>query len=165
MDMPNPSPEHLWLQRLVGNWSVESECFLGPDQPPMQTTGTERVRSLGDLWTIGEGKIGANTESGSAEDCNAIMTLGYDPLTKRFVGTFIASMMTHLWSYNGSLDATGQVLTLDTVGPSFADDGTMAPYQDIIEFVDSDHRTLRSQMRGPDGQWTQFMSAHYRRKI
>jgi hypothetical protein len=92
------------------------------------------------------------------------MTLGYDPQTERFVGTFIASMMTHLWPYNGALDATGKVLTLDSEGPSFAGDGTMAKYQDIIEFINDDHRTLSSQVLGPDGQWQPFMKAHYRRK-
>ena len=45
------------------------------------------------------------------------MTLGYDPVQKRFVGTFIGSMMTHMWIYNGTLDAAGKVLTLDTEGP------------------------------------------------
>lgn len=164
MDMPEPCSEHRWLHRLVGEWEVESECSMGPDQPPMQTKGTEKVRSLGGLWTVGEGRMGDAAGNGSDDGCDAIMTLGYDPTSKRFVGTFIAAMMTHLWSYNGSLDAAGNVLTLDTVGPSFAGDGTLAPYQDIIEFVDNDHRTLRSQMRGPDGQWTQFMSAHYRRR-
>ncbi len=35
----------------------------------------------------------------------SIMTLGLiDPQQKRFVGTFIASMMTHLWVYNGAFD-------------------------------------------------------------
>ena len=46
-----------------------------------------------------------------------IMTLGYDPQKERFVGTFVASMMTHMWHYNGSLDAAEKVLTLDTEGP------------------------------------------------
>lgn len=37
-----------------------------------------------------------------------MMTLGYDPARKWFVGTFIGSMMTHMWVYAGT------VLTLDT---------------------------------------------------
>lgn len=90
------------------------------------------------------------------------MTLGFDPATKRFVGTFIATMMTHLWTYNGSLDESGRVLTLDTVGPNFTD-GAMVKYQDLIEFLSDDHRTLSSQTPGDDGKWHPFMKAHYRR--
>jgi hypothetical protein len=160
MQAPEPQQEHQWLQRLVGEWVVEGECSMGPDEPPMKSTGREVVRSLGGLWTIGEG----SGDSPGGGNCDSIMTLGFDPQTKRFVGTFIASMMTHLWPYNGTLDASGKVLTLDSEGPSIAGDGTMAKYQDIIEFLSDDHRTLSSQYLGPDGQWIPFMKAHYRRK-
>lgn len=133
---------------------------MGPDEPPMKTTGREVVRSLGKFWTIGEGE--GNVPDG--DSCDSIMTLGYDPQTKRFVGSFVASAMTHFWSYKGSLDASGKVLTLDTVGPSFSGDGTMANYQDIIEFITHDHRTLTARVQGADGSWQQFMTSHYRRK-
>ncbi len=160
MQMPEPQREHQWLQRLVGEWTFEAECSAGKDQPPMKSKGTEVVRSLGGLWTVGEGE----GEMPGGGKCQSIMTLGYDPQSKRFVGTFVASVMTHLWPYSGSLDAAEKVLTLDSEGPSFADDGSMAKYQDIIEFLSDDHRLLRSQFQGADGQWHQFMQAHYRRK-
>ena len=160
MQIPEPQAEHLWLHQLIGEWKIESECSMGPDEPPMKTTGREVVRSLGRLWTIGEGS-GFTPDDDS---CDSIMTLGYDPQAKRFVGTFIASAMTHLWPYVGSLDATGKVLTLDSEGPSFSGDGTMAKYQDIIEFVTPDHRTLTARVQGADGVWQKFMTAHYRRK-
>jgi len=92
MQAPEPQVEHKWLQRLVGDWNFEAECSMGPDQPPMKTTGRETVRSLGCLWTIGE----AAGEVPGGGSCDSIMTLGFDPQSKRFVGTFIASMMTHL---------------------------------------------------------------------
>ena len=159
MECPKPQMEHQWLQQLVGQWTMESECSMGPDQTLIKTTGKEVVRSLGGLWTIGEGE-GEMPDGGI---CQSIMTLGFDPQSKRFVGTFIASVMTRLWPYNGTLDAANKVLTLDSEGPSFADDGTMAKYQDIIEIVSPDHRILSSQYQGPDGKWTPFMKAHYRR--
>jgi hypothetical protein len=56
------------------------------------------------------------------------------------------------------------VLTLDTEGPDFSGGPDLVPYQDIIEFVDDNHRKLSSQLRGPDGKWTTFMTAHYHRK-
>lgn len=154
-----PTAEHAWLQRLVGNWEAEMECILGPDQPPMTSKGTESVRSIGGLWTVGEGK--GDTPDGTP--MSSIMTLGYDPARKLFVGTFIASMMTHMWKYEGKLE--GDTLTLDTDGPVFdGSPGKMARYQDIISFKGADHRTLTSRILGDDGQWTQFMSADYRRK-
>lgn len=160
MQVPEPLKEHRWLQRLVGEWTFEMEMTMGPDQPPMKSHGRETVRSLGGLWTIGEG-VGEVPGGGTHQ---SIMTLGFDPQTKRFVGTFIASVMTHLWPYNGTLDPSEKVLTLDSEGPGFAGDGTMSKYQDIIEFVSDDHRTLSSQVLGPDGVWIPFMKAHYRRK-
>ena len=105
----------------------------------------------------GEGEMPGGGKSSS------IMTLGYDPSQQRFVGTFVARVMTFLWKYSGTLDATQRILTLDTEGPSFTGDGTMVNYKDIIEFIDDDHRTLTSQSQNADGSWTQFMTAHYHR--
>ena len=78
-------------------------------------------------------------------------------------GTFVGGMMTFLWVYEGELDATGKVLTLNVEGPSFAGDGTMAKYQDIIEIKGPNERTLSSQVLGPDGKWNRFMMATYTR--
>jgi len=55
MEMPTPGPEHQWLQQLVGEWTFETECSMGPDQPPIKNAGRETVRSLGGFWTIGNG--------------------------------------------------------------------------------------------------------------
>jgi len=156
-----PQQEHQWLHQLVGDWTFEGECSMGPGQPPMKNTGSETVRSQGGLWVLCEGQSEMPGGGGTA---TSLMTLGYDPAKKRFLGTFIASCMTHLWVYDGSRDAAGKVLTLDTEGPSFTGEGKMAKYQDLIELVSADHRTLTSQALGEDGQWHRFMTAHYRRK-
>lgn len=154
-----PREQHDWLHRLIGEWTGEFECVMGPDQPPMKSTGVESVRSLGGLWTIGE----AEGEMPGGGVCKSIMTLGFDPQLNRFVGSFVASVMTHFWSYNGSLDAANKVLILDAEGPAFSGEG-LAKYQDMIEFIDDDHRTLSSRIQGEDGAWTHFMTAHYYRK-
>jgi hypothetical protein len=137
---------------------MEAECLMGPDQPPVKTTGSQTVRMLGNLWMVGEGE----GERPDGTMARSIITLGYDPEKKRFVGTFVASMMTHLWPYEGALD--GNVLTLNSEGPSFSGDGSTVKYQDIIEAVNDDHWILRSRMPSEDGKWVQFMTAHYRRR-
>jgi Protein of unknown function (DUF1579) len=153
-----PQKQHQWLDRFIGEWTWESDCSMGADKPPMKTIGTEVVRSLGGLWIIAEGEGGQDASSG-----RTIITLGYDPQSDRFVGTFIASMMTHLWIYNGSLDAAEKVLTLDAEGPSLTESG-ISKYQDIIEFVNDDYRVLKSQILEDNDKWNHFMTAHYRRQ-
>ncbi len=154
-----PQKEHTWLQQLVGDWTYETEATMEPGKPPEKCTGTERVRSLGGLWILAEGQ-GQMPDGAPA---TMLMTLGYDPERKRFVGTWIGSMMTHLWVYDGGLDAAERVLTLEAEGPSMAVDGKTAKYRDVIEVIGRDHRTLSSHMLGDDGAWTRFMTAHYRR--
>jgi Protein of unknown function (DUF1579) len=154
-----PQKQHQWLDQLIGEWISETEYRMGSDQPPSKSKGTEIVRSLGGLWIIAEGV----SEMPDASSGKTMMTLGFDPQSDRFVGTFIGTMMTHLWIYNGSLDATEKVLTLDTEGPNFTQ-GAMTKYKDIIEFVSTDHRIMTSQILGDDGTWLQFMTAHYRRQ-
>ena len=154
-----PQKEHQWLQKLVGEWTYESEASMGPDKPTEKFAGTESVRSLGGVWILCEGR-GEMPDGGSA---SSIMTLGFDPQKNRYVGTFIASMMTNLWVYEGQLDSGGKVLTLDTEGPSFSEDGKMAKYKDVIEIKSDDHRMLTSNVLGEDGKWHEFMTAHYRR--
>ncbi|MFO0849208.1 MAG: DUF1579 domain-containing protein [Gemmataceae bacterium] len=152
-----PQAEHKWLEQLVGEWESEMEGSGGPDQPPVKHTGTETVRSL-TVWVLCESTMPGDVTM------RTVMTLGYDPAKKKFVGTFIGSMMTNLWVYEGELDAGGKVLTLDADGPSFTDPGKTTKYKDTIEFLTPDHRTLSSRFLGDDGQWHRFMTAHYRRK-
>lgn len=159
MMQAEPQKEHQWLQQFVGNWTYESEGMCGPDQAPVKSTGREKVRSIGGLWIISEGE-GEMPGGGLA---NTLMTLGYNPVKKRFVGTWLGSMMTHLWIYDGSLDPTGKVLTLNTEGPSFTSESKLAQYKDVFELASPDHRILTSHSLGDDGKWTQFMTAHYRR--
>ena len=155
-----PQKEHQWLQQLVGEWTYEAEAMGEPGKPAEKCGGTERVRSLGGLWVVaeGEGKMPGGAPA------SMIMTLGYDPERKRFVGTWIGSMMTQLWVYDGALDGTERVLALEADGPSMAGDGKIAKYRDAIELKSANERVLASSVLGEDGKWTQFMTAHYRRK-
>lgn len=157
--MAEPQAEHKWLQKLVGEWTCEGEGVMEPGKPPVKFTSTESVRSIGGLWIVAEGR-GEMPGCGSS---TTIMTLGYNPQKERFVGTFIASMMTHMWQYSGSLDPTEKILTLDTEGPSMTDQGKMEKYKDVIEIHSDSHRVLTSHVRDENGNWRQFMTAHYRR--
>jgi Protein of unknown function (DUF1579) len=156
-----PQKEHQWLQQLVGEWTYETEAKMGADEPPEKATGTESVRSLNGLWILAEGQ-------GEMPGCGAattIMTIGYDPHKQRFVGTWVGSMMSYLWVYDGEMDASEKMLTLNSDGPSMSGEEKIAKYKDVISFNSDDHRVTTSHVLGDDGQWHQFMTAHYRRKV
>ncbi len=155
-----PQKEHAWLQQLVGDWTFESECAGEPGKPSEKFRGTEKVKGLGGLWIVGEGE-GEMPGGGTGQ---MMITLGFDPKRNRFVGTWVGSMMANLWVYEGELDASGHILTLHAEGPSCSGDGTLAKYQDQIELKNPDHRILTSRTLGPDGTWTQFMTAQYHRR-
>lgn len=154
-----PQEEHAWLETLLGNWSFEGECQTGEGQESAKSTGTTVCRSLGGLWVLLEGE---GSMPGSEEVCESLMTLGYDPQKERFIGSFTAGVMTHMWIYAGTLDAERKTLTLDTEGPRFDQPG-MAQYQDIIEIAGPDHWMLSSRVLQDDGSWVKFMTGHYRR--
>ncbi|SFJ65298.1 DUF1579 domain-containing protein [Planctomicrobium piriforme] len=154
-----PQPQHRWLQQLIGKWTFEVEANMGPDQPPMKHQGSEVVRGLGEIWILCEGQ-GEMPDGGIGK---TIMTLGYDTAKQRFVGTFIGSMMTYMWPYDGELDADEKVLKLNSVGLNF-EQTAMVNYIDTITIVTPDHRTLTSQIQQPDGTWLHFMTGHYHRQ-
>jgi hypothetical protein len=119
------------------------------------------VRSLGGLWFVAEGRGPAP----GGEEHTTLAALGYDPRKGTYVGTWIGSMMTHMWVYErGDVDATQQVLTLEAEGPSMSGDGKTARYRDVIEFHGEDERTLTGNVLGDDGKWQPMMTMTYRRK-
>ena len=152
------SAEHVWLQQLVGEWKVHSSADMGPEQPPMEFDSSLRVRSLGGLWVLGEGSADMD-----GTPFASVMTLGYDPAKQHFVGTWIDTIQTTLWTYRGSLDEARKTLTLEAEGPAFDDPSKLATYRDAIEIVDANHKRMTSSVRNPDGTWTSFMQAEYTR--
>src|SRR3569833_3341161 len=142
-----PQDEHRWLEQWVGTWVSESECIMGPDQPPNRTSGRVVSRSLGGLWNILEGE-------GESPDRSwqSIITLGYDPDMGHFVGTFVASMMARLWIYSGALNPTKRRLVLDATNPK-NNNNKKKQKQNNNKNNKNKHWRLLSQILGDDGVW------------
>jgi hypothetical protein len=159
MEAAKPKHEHEWLQRFVGEWTYEMDAEA-PGMPPVKLRGTGVTRAVGELWTISEG-VGDMPGGGIS---NMVTTLGYDKQKGRFVGTWLGSMMTYLWVYDGFLDADERVLTLESVGPSMTKEGEMGQYRDIITVINEDYHTMTGNFLADDGTWNEMMVMHFRRK-
>jgi hypothetical protein len=154
--MPSPRKEHEWLKQLAGEWDTESEMVMGPGKPTVKTKGTESTRLVGGFWSVSEHKgdfMGA--------PFTGLMTVGYDPEKKKYVGTWVCSMCDRLWKYEGTAD--GKTLTLETEGPC-PGTGKLAKMKDVIELKSNDHKVLTSSMQTEDGKWVTFMTLNARRK-
>lgn len=158
-----PAPQvtryHKMLQRDVGVWDAEMKVFQGPGREPLVCKGEERNRALGDLWIISDfqGEMAGTRFAGHGQ-------FGYDPLQKKFVGTWIDSMSPHLSTMEGTCDDAGQEMTMlmTTVDPST---GTKMKAKSITRYVGEDKRvfTMYMQLPGSD-DWTRSMEITYQRR-
>jgi hypothetical protein len=154
---PKPQKEHEWLQQLVGEWETEGEAITEPDKPPVKTKGSENNRSIGGFWVQGEHK-----GDFFGTPFTGVMTLGYDAEKKKYIGTWVDSILPHLWKYEGTVDATGKILTLESEGPG-PEPGKLAKYRDSLEIKSKDHKVLTSATE-KDGKWVTYLTVQYRRK-
>ena len=156
---PAPQKEHEWLKQFVGEWVNEGEIIMEPGKPPVKSKGTESTKLLGGFWLVSEMK----GECFGVE-MTGVMTVGYDAKKKKYVGTWVCSMCDWLCQYEGTVDATGKVLTLECEGPSPTDPGKVVKMRDVMELKDKDTRLLTSYIQGDDGKWVQFMTMTAKRK-
>ena len=152
---------HRWLAQIAGEWACDIACDMGSDESKGQSTFRETVRTLGDLWVVGEAEGEVPDGQGGTMRMKSVVTLGYDPAQGRYIGNFITNCMAHQFQYNGTRQ--GNILTLDTKGPDMADPTKLVDYQDIVEIINPDKRLLCSQMKTDDGIWFEFMRATYTR--
>lgn len=153
MEMPQSRSEHAFLNRLVGRWQVKAaEMSDGSDW-------VEIVRSLHGIWFLAEG----HGRMPDGQEATTLLTLGHNGQTGKYTGSWIGSMMEHLWTYEGELSDDGQTLSLYATGPSFGDPSVMQEYREQIIFTDKDNRIFTSSTHEPDGSWKEFMRADYRR--
>lgn len=140
MEFPAATADHAWLLRMAGDYEIEG--------------GTETIRPLGEKWLLVEG----SACEGDVAHRYAV-TIGFDDAKGRYVGSFVGSLMSNLWVYEGYRE--GDSLILECEGPAFDPekgsfgDGAMQ-YRDTITF-DGKVKTLVSTVQNPDGTWTEIM--------
>ncbi len=157
--MPDPAKEHLWLQQFVGQWEANVEMYMEPGKPPQVSKGQETVRSLGEFWTVADFK-GTFTD----KPFTGMMTLGYDPQKKKYVGFWVDSASSQLWKYEGTVDATSKILTLESEGYCPHTPGKLSKCRDVLEIKGKNHRTLTGSMQGEDGEWSVGLKVDHHRK-
>jgi hypothetical protein len=110
MKLATPGEPHGLLASLEGTWTTKTTGWMAPDQPPMQGTGTCEQKMLLDgryLQQEYTGEMMGSLFSG-------INLIGYDNHTKKYVSTWIDSMSTGIYLFEGTASADGKTITQDT---------------------------------------------------
>lgn len=158
-EMPRPTKQHELLKQFAGDWKLTAEAAAAPGEEGVKAEGTESAKMLGGFWLVGE------SESKMAGmPMNSVLTIGYDPRAKQYIGTFYCTADSTLWKYEGEMDESGKKLTLKTEGPSMFDPTKKAKYREVLELVDPDHKTFTSFIEGPDGKWMKMVEMKYERE-
>jgi hypothetical protein len=155
--MPEPTKEHAWLKQLAGEWDLDVS-MQEPGKDVTKAKGTESARQVGPFWIQTEVKI-----TMMDMPMTGTLTLGYDAQKKKYTGTWIDSMSDYLWRYEGTVDESGKILTLEATGPCPMQGGKMTRFKDVIEIKDKDHHLFTSHVDF-DGKFVQMLSINYTRK-
>ncbi len=155
--MPQPGPEHDVLKQDVGNWDATIEMFPGPNQPPMLSKGTSTSRLLGGFWLVDEFKA---TLMGMPFEGHG--TTGYDPLKKKYIGTWVDSMTPGLNLSESTWDEKAKTMSGTNEGPG--PDGKPSKSEGVTQWQGPDKKVFSMYAPGPDGKNALMMRITYTRK-
>ena len=155
-----PTEQHRLLQKDVGTWDAEITLFP-PEEgaEPMKSKGTEKCELLmGGMWLVSrfEGEMAGMEFAGAG-------TFGYDPVEKKYVGTWADSMSPHLMIIKGDYDADTKTMTSTGEGRDPAT-GDMYLAKLVSRYLNDGTRTFEMHMRGPDGKFSKMMEIKYKRR-
>ncbi len=156
MQVPQPTPEHEQLMKAVGEWNVKGKFFMGPDQPPMETTGTETVTAFGPFWIE---SVYRSEFMGMPFEGHGGAT--YDPSAKQYVTTWRDTMSSMAFHMTGQLE--GDTMTCTGMVASCQGDGD-ALHRSVETGVGSDNRTFTMYMTPPGGEEVKMMELTYTRR-
>jgi hypothetical protein len=102
-----PGDPHKFLAGLVGNWTTKTTAWMEPGKPPVESFGTCKQKMLlGGRYLQQEY---AGEMMGSL--FRGINLIGYDNFTKKYVSTWIDSMSTGIYLFEGAGSDDGKTIT------------------------------------------------------
>jgi hypothetical protein len=159
LESQSPGAHHQQLEPLIGRFDAQVLHFMGPDQPPMESSGT-----MENSWTLG-GRFVLSQYRGEAMGLpfEGLGLLGYDTLKQKYVGNWADSMATSLWpTATGDSNDDGNAITLSRVMTDQMS-GELVKVRDVTTIVDHDHFTYEMFITRPGTEEAKALEIHYTR--
>lgn len=120
-DPPAPSAEHAEILKGVGHWEGTLTTYM-PGVPEAPVAAHETVEAIGGFWTQSRFECDFMGMPYVGTGC-----VGYDSAKKKYVGTWIDNMSSHLAVMEGERDPKSGALVMRYSAPDMT--GAMVPHR------------------------------------
>ncbi len=102
-----PGEPHRLLAKLEGSWTTRNRSWTGPDEPPRESLGACEQKLVLD------GRYLKQTYTGDMMGApfTGISFMGYNNHTKKYESTWIDSMSTGIFKFEGTVGRDGRTIT------------------------------------------------------
>jgi len=158
-DVATPGEPHKLLARMAGTWNVRSTCKMDPAGPPVESTGISVQRMILD------GRFLQQEFSGDmmGSPFSGIGFAGYDNHTGKYVSTWMDSMGTGIYYFEGTAGADGKTI----VQKCSYDDPVQGPvdWRSVTRIVDDNNLEFEMYITGASGKEEKMAEMTYTRKV
>lgn len=157
--VPQPTPEHELLKKDVGTWDAKVKSWNAPDAQPIETAAVEKNEMLpGGLWLLTrfDGAFGDLKFFGVGQT-------GYDPESKKYIGTWIDNMNPYIMVTKGTYDAATKTMTA-TGEMREPGNPQPVPLKNVSRYVDDNTRNFAMYATGADGKEWKMLEITYKRR-
>lgn len=157
-ELATPGAPHELLGRMAGSWSVTSRCCMEAGSSPLESTGSSEQKMI-----LG-GRFLSQEFSGDmmGSPFSGIGFTGYDNHSGKYVSTWMDTMGTGIYYFEGTAEADGKTI----VQSCEYDDPVRGPFtwRNVTRIIDDD--TLEFKMFSIDksGKEEQMAEMTYTRK-
>jgi len=102
-----PGAPHKQLASLAGHWTTRTRAWMEPGKPPVEGKGTCEQKMILDGHYLQQEYTGEMMGS----PFTGINLIGYDNHVKKYVSTWIDSMSTAIYYFQGKASADGKTIT------------------------------------------------------
>jgi hypothetical protein len=153
-----PGAPHQLLAGMAGSWNVKGTCSMEPGGSNIEHTGTSEQRMI-----LG-GRFLQQEFSGEmmGTPFTGIGFTGYDNHTRKYVSTWLDSMGTGIYYFEGTADADGKTITQTC---SY-DDPVRGPakWRSVTRIVDANRLVFEMYITDQSGKEDKMAEMEYTRK-
>ena len=156
--LATPGTPHKTLANLAGSWITQTTAWMDPDKPPIEGTGTCEQKMILDGRYLQQEYTGEMMGS----PFTGINLIGYDNHTKKYVSTWIDSMSTGIYYFEGTASADGKTITQQ----SSYDDPVRGPmvWRSVTRIVDDNTLEYEMFLTPKGGKEEKMMEMNVTRK-